>query len=99
MTKNALCWLSAWFESHCDGDWEHSFGVKIETTDNPGWIVEIDLTDTGLEGRVFASFASERSDVDWIRGALDKAVVRIACGTSNLSEAITIFREWVSSEE
>ena len=30
--------LQKWYKSQCNGDWEHSFGIKIETLDNPGWI-------------------------------------------------------------
>lgn len=38
--------LAAWFAKQCNGDWEHSHGIKISTTDNPGWMVEISLTGT-----------------------------------------------------
>ncbi len=38
--------ILAWFDSHCDGDREHSSGIKIHTTDNPGVFVEIDLEGT-----------------------------------------------------
>lgn len=40
-----------WYRSNCDGDWEHQYGVKLETLDNPGWLLTIDLTDTDLDGR------------------------------------------------
>ncbi|OAX48412.1 hypothetical protein gpAD87_09590 [Paenibacillus sp. AD87] len=43
---NTLKWLQNWYLENCNGDWEHSYGVKIDTVDNPGWSVEIDLTDT-----------------------------------------------------
>ena len=33
----AFNWLQGWYMAHCDDDWEHSFGVTIETIDNPGW--------------------------------------------------------------
>ena len=36
MKENMLEWLMNWYESNCDGDWEHSYGVKIESLDNPG---------------------------------------------------------------
>ncbi|MGN7823341.1 immunity 53 family protein [Chitinophaga sp. 22536] len=42
-------WISNWFLSQCDGDWEHENLIRIETTDNPGWAVTIDLTDTELD--------------------------------------------------
>ncbi len=31
--------LEKWFENHCDGTWEHHYGITIETSDNPGWIL------------------------------------------------------------
>lgn len=39
-----LGWLAAWFRSQCDGAWEHTAGITIETTDNPGWWVRISTT-------------------------------------------------------
>ena len=30
METNLLKWLDDWYESNCDGDWEHSYSVKIE---------------------------------------------------------------------
>ncbi len=41
-------WLENWYSSQCDGSWEHFYGIKIETLDNPGWAVEIDLCETEL---------------------------------------------------
>ena len=38
---DALNWINGWFQSNCDGDWEHGFGITIETLDNPGWCVKI----------------------------------------------------------
>lgn len=43
-------WITEWYLSHCDGDWEHQRGIKIDTLDNPGWSVVIDLIDTELQG-------------------------------------------------
>lgn len=45
---NMIAWLSEWYKSNCDGDWEHYYGIKIDTIDNPGWKVDIDLVDTYL---------------------------------------------------
>jgi hypothetical protein len=38
--------LQTWYSSHCDGEWEHDFGVQIGTLHNPGWTLRIDLTGT-----------------------------------------------------
>ena len=57
-------WIENWYESHCDGDWEHDFGVSIDTLDNPGWLVKINLDDTGREYRDVETKLHKKSDVD-----------------------------------
>jgi hypothetical protein len=39
MTKDLLPRLSRWYAAHCSGEWEHQYGVSIQTIDNPGWLV------------------------------------------------------------
>lgn len=57
--------LQRWYESNCDGEWEHYYGVQIETLDNPGWALKIDLTGTNLEGYLFTEINYENTDDDW----------------------------------
>ena len=45
--------LENWYQSNCNEEWEHQFGIRIVTLDNPGWKVEIDLEGTKLENIVF----------------------------------------------
>lgn len=54
-----LLWLQNWYAAQTNGDWEHEFGVQIETLDNPGWYLAIDLAGTpyhnsgeGFHGKV-----------------------------------------------
>ncbi len=46
-------WLQSWYANHCDGVWEHTSGVRIDTIDNPGWSLKVDLIGTELEHREF----------------------------------------------
>lgn len=62
---NILSWLQNWYKANCNGDWEHTYGVKIETLDNPGWSVIIDLNDTNLENLEREYRLIENSDEDW----------------------------------
>ena len=62
--NESLKFLQEWYASNCDGDWEHSFGIKIETLDNPGWVVTVDLEGTKSED-LELSEAVELSDDDW----------------------------------
>jgi hypothetical protein len=45
--------IQSWFESQCDGSWEHQQGISIQSADNPGWIVKIDIRGTQLENKPF----------------------------------------------
>ena len=61
-----LKWIENWYGSQCNGDWEHNYGIKIETIDNPGWKVEIDFNDTGLSYENVPWKLYENSENDWI---------------------------------
>ena len=56
--------LQKWYKNQCNGDWEHDFGITIETLDNPGWLLTIDLQLTSLQGIEFET-EEEKSEFDW----------------------------------
>jgi hypothetical protein len=58
---NILKWIQNWYLQNCDEDWEHCYGVNISTLDNPGWMVDIDLTNTSLENKEFRIVDIERN--------------------------------------
>ena len=62
--ESTLARIQQWYAAQCDGDWEHGFGVKIESLDNPGWLIKIDLAGTNLEGRAFPTVAKGLEDRD-----------------------------------
>lgn len=90
-----LAWLQAWYMSNCDGDWEHSYGVSIDTLDNPGWSVRISLVGSWLSDRPFERVTVERAEHDWVHAWVEGDDFRIMCGPLNLSEGLWMFREWV----
>ena len=51
--QNLLASLQEWYRKQCDDRWEHQYGVMLESTDNPGWILTIDLTGTSLDGKQY----------------------------------------------
>jgi Immunity protein 53 len=65
---NTLDGIQQWYQQQCDGEWEHQYGVKIETLDNPGWLVKIDLTNTKLQSRHFAPVAEQVDEAGWAQG-------------------------------
>ena len=92
-----LAWLMDWYSSHCDGEWEHSFGVQITTLDNPGWHVEIELTDTELQDRPFEKVEHDlKSDVSWWICSVKDTRFDAACGPRDLATVLAIFRQWAT---
>ena len=57
-----LMWLSEWFSHQCDGDWEHEYGIRIGTLDNPGWRLRISLIGTNLENKEFKKISNKKSE-------------------------------------
>jgi Immunity protein 53 len=58
--------IQAWYAAQCDGDWEHQYGISIETLDNPGWCVTVDLFGTSLENGSFQTYQEDKSEEDWV---------------------------------
>ena len=94
MNHDLLMWIQNWYLDHCDGDWEHQFGIEIGTLDNPGWRIEIDIEGTILEGVAFPEKRVERSENDWLFCEVSGHKFKATCGPRSLSEAIEIFRIW-----
>jgi hypothetical protein len=93
---DALTWLQRWYWRHCDGDWEHGYGLTIEAMDNPGWSLRIELTETELEAVAFESVEMHRSEYDWFDCSVVDKVYQGYCGAQNLAELISVFRAWAT---
>ncbi|WP_411850317.1 immunity 53 family protein [Stenotrophomonas sp. LGBM10] len=89
--NTAISLLQKWYARHCDEDWEHSYGIKIDTLDNPGWILAIDLADTEFSEVSLPRNRIDRSEVDWIQSEISQQRY-IACGgVFNLEEMVVEF--------
>jgi hypothetical protein len=89
--------LQAWYGSHCNGSWEHTHGVRIDTVDNPGWSVKIDLQGTPLLARDLRPVVIDRSDGDWVRCDVANGIFQGWGGTTNLTEILDIFLRWADA--
>lgn len=49
--------LQTWFSNQCNNEWEHSSGISIQSCDNPGWWVKINLTGLPLQTQAFTEIA------------------------------------------
>ena len=87
-------WLQTWYLSSCNGRWEHQYGVKIDTLDNPGWELRIDLVGTNLEGRAMKPIAFDHGDTDWLSCGVQEGAFIGRSDPSKLAKLIATFREW-----
>lgn len=90
--------LSDWYSSKCNDEWEHQNGISIESLDNPGWAVRIDIHETNLATRSFAPINVNRTENDWINCKVSNGKFLGFCGKQNLTELIRIFLLWESGE-
>jgi len=59
--------LIGWFSQQCNGLWEHGSGVTIESLDNPGWSVKINLRETPFEFTQLDEINLVKGDNNWIQ--------------------------------
>jgi len=90
----ALSRLQRWYSAQCDGDWEHCRGVRIETLDNPGWLVKINLKDTPLEAAEFAEVRKLDDEREWLDCRVTDGAFRGAGGPHMLGAILEIFVRW-----
>ena len=97
MTHTLLQWFQAWFQSECNGDWEHGFGVYINTIDNPGWHVQIGLVDTELGGLEIDYNLEEGTENDWYNISIKENKYNAAGDPTKLEFLLENFRALVES--
>ena len=85
-------WLQDWYSSNCDGDWEHDYGITIETIDNPGWNIKIDVVavDVTLANKDWKLF--ELSEKNWLGYKIEHHVFYASGDAHKLESLIMIFK-------
>jgi hypothetical protein len=100
VAEDNLIWLIDWYARHCDGDWEHGYGLKIDTLDNPGWQLKIDLTGTELENVVFEKIEHNLDDdISWWTCFIRDKAFQAYCGARDLVSVIGVFRAWAERHQ
>jgi hypothetical protein len=95
--NDVLARLQQWYSHQCNGEWEHSWGISIETLDNPGWLVKINLQGTDLESKTLSKITHQRSERDWMSCWTENSIFQGAGGAGNLTEILETFLSWERS--
>jgi len=100
MGAETLRRLTRWYASQCDGDWEHQEGVTIESLDNPGWRVQINLVGTALaDVPCPVTEDAYEHKTDWMRCWRTESSWEGACGPRGLEDVLDAFLEWAEQSE
>jgi hypothetical protein len=89
--------LQTWYRAQSNGHWECSHGITVESLNNPGWIVTIDLEGTPLENRAMPAVAREISQRDWMVCEVDHNQFRGQGDPEKLVSILEIFQAWAES--
>lgn len=106
--EGALSRLAAWYAARCNGKWERERGIVIETIDNPGWLVSINLDGTPLAKKEFepltvgepAGTVEEwKRNGAWMECGVNvmedgSRVFEMACDPGSLERGVEEFLEW-----
>lgn len=90
-------WLEQWYEEACDGDWEHLYGISIDTLDNPGWKVKIDLRETAYERMCINKIVQDNGKSDWLMCKIENEIFEGSGDCRKLGRIIRIFQKCVEN--
>ncbi len=95
--EREFLWLLKWYKNQCDIHTRIVDMIKIDTIDNPGWALEINLQNTLLKDQIFKKVKIDRTEDNWIFCCFRNYIFEAACGSLNLIECLANFREWATS--
>ena len=97
MNLDSIQKLQVWYSKQCNGSWEHQCGVSIDTLDNPGWTIAIDLVGTDLESMQMESIVEENDETDWLHCKIENGRFVGNGGPFKLSAILSLFLDLIPS--
>lgn len=98
--KSTLQRLSKWYSAQCNGDWEHDWGFKISTLDNPGVAVEVNLDGTLMADVPFEEKKEKMESTDgWMICRRVGSRFEGAGAPSRLEDILVTFLDWTEQNE
>lgn len=100
---STLARLQTWYSLQCNGDWEHASGVSIQSCDNPGWWVRINLVGTALASQAFREIAEGVDDQRfalgsrWLSCHVENGTWHGAGDETRLEHILEIFLAWAEA--
>lgn len=100
-----LEWLEQWYLAQCRGDWANDRGVTLQSLDNPGWLLSVDLEGTELEERAADALLLRGGEPpsaangniggpDWVECSIKDRKFKGAGDPEKLRTILQCFRQW-----
>lgn len=94
-----LDWIQHWFKENCDGDWEQGEGIQITILDNPGWEIEIDISNTSIANINIEWILNENSAQDWYGVKIENQKFNASGDAGKLKFLLELFKEMIEKIE
>lgn len=94
-----LDWIQNWFKDNCNGEWEHHGGIQITTLDNPGWDVEIDISNTSIANLTIEWILNENGAQDWYGVKIENQKFNASGDSGKLTFLLSLFKEMIEKIE
>jgi hypothetical protein len=95
LNYDILKWLQNWFFQNCDGKWEKEQRLLIETIDNPGWLLTLQLKNSINDNKAIEELSIERTEQNWCQSHIKKNEFVAVGGPFNLTEILYYFRNFI----
>lgn len=99
MQTEILDWIQTWFTNNCDGAWEKGEVIQITNLDNPGWEVEIDVSNTSLATFTIPWILNENSKQDWYGVKIENQKFSASGDAGKLTFLLGLFKETIEKIE
>lgn len=94
-----LEWIQNWFKDNCNGDWEKGEVIQITNIDNPGWEVEIDVSNTSLAMLEIPWILNENKKQDWYGVKIENQKFTASGDARKLTFLLGLFKETIEKIE
>lgn len=97
-TKKNFLWLLQWCYNQPNLK-NNETRVHIDTLDNPGWAITINLKESSMEDKSLEDVTIDNSEHDWLRCYLRDGKFEGPGGNFNLFHVLEIFRAWTKNSK
>jgi hypothetical protein len=98
MPRNNLEWLDGWYQRQCNGEWEHTQGVRLKSLDDPGWHLTINLAGTSAVNARPQQLRLDTQSGGWLACSIAGECFEGSGDPRKLEQIIGVFRRWVETE-